>query len=215
MLYKEFYSELGKLLYAIADVDKVITMEEKKELQKIVKKELAPFENHVDEFGTDAAYYSEIEFDYNDEQIIDVESALNSFIDFVEDHHTAFDEKMKQVCLHIVNEIAAAYHGSNRKEKALIKTLRDKLKKIEVKKYNFHKNETGIDPLLSAEPAFDYIEDEMITSDEMIPDETIDPFSDIIDEHLHGFEEDIIRRNKSVEKSMGYQKKVVKKQYNQ
>lgn len=127
MLYKEFYSELGKLLYAIADIDGLITLKEKKVLLEIVKKELVPSEYHKDEFGTDAAYYSEIEFDFMDERILDSEAAFESFIDFIEEHHSAFDEKMKKACLHVVNKLAAAYHGINKKEQTLIKKLKNKL----------------------------------------------------------------------------------------
>ena len=74
MLYKNFYSELGKLLYAVADIDGVITQAEKKALHEIVKKELVPAEKHTDEFGTDAAYYAEIEFEYLDEEQMDAEA---------------------------------------------------------------------------------------------------------------------------------------------
>ena len=133
MLYKEFYSELGKLLYAVADLDGVITLTEKKALQDIVKKELAPVEKHKDEFGTNAAYYSEMEFDILDEEIGDVEAAFESFIDFIEEHHTAFDKKMKKVCIHVVKELAAAYHGINKKERGFLEKLIKKLNKIEVK----------------------------------------------------------------------------------
>jgi hypothetical protein len=84
--YKRFYSELGKLLYAVADVDKVITPEEKKELQEMVRNELVPAEKHTDEFGTSAAHYAEIEFDFLEEQIIDSQTALQSFLDYVDDH---------------------------------------------------------------------------------------------------------------------------------
>jgi len=132
MLYKDFYSELGKLLYAVADIDGVITQAEKRALHDIVKRELVPAEKHKDEFGTDAAYYAEIEFEYLDEEIGDAEAAFNSFIDFVEEHHTAFDEKMKKICLHVAKEISNAYHKTNKKEKAIIKKLKEKIEKINV-----------------------------------------------------------------------------------
>lgn len=96
--------------------------------------ELIPKEKHVDQYQTDVAFYTEFEFDIEDEQIAEPKVALNSFIDFVENHHTAFTEKMKKVCLHIAEELAAAYHGTNKKEKVLIQELKDKLQKIEVKK---------------------------------------------------------------------------------
>lgn len=133
MLYKEFYSELGKLLYAVADIDGVITQKEKKQLQDSIIKELVAGEKNKDKFGTDAAYYSEIEFDFLNETIADAETAFNSFIDFVEEHHTAFNIRMKNISLHIAKELAAAYHGTNKKEKALIETLKKKLDKIKIK----------------------------------------------------------------------------------
>jgi hypothetical protein len=138
MLYKEFYSELGKLLYAIADIDQVITQKEKIKLQEMVKKELAPKENHTDEYGTNAALYAEMEFDFLDEEIIDSESAFNSFIDFVEEHQSAFDEKLKNICMHLAIELANAYYGTNKKEKILIETLKRKIKNIEIKKRKNH-----------------------------------------------------------------------------
>lgn len=134
MKYKDFYSELGKLLYAVADIDHVITQKEKKTLYDIVKNELVPSERHTDQFNTDVAFYTEMEFDFLDESIGDTEAAFNSFIDFVEDHHTAFDERMKKVSLHVAKELAQAYHGTNKKEKVLIDKLKEKLNKIEIKK---------------------------------------------------------------------------------
>lgn len=133
MIYEKFYSELGKLLYAVADIDGVITPEEKKVLQDIVKKELVPTEQHVDGFGTDAAYLTEVEFDFLDEEIADAEAAFESFIDFVEEHHTAFDGNLKKVSLHIAKELANAYRGTNKKEKQLIDELKHTLEKMNLK----------------------------------------------------------------------------------
>jgi hypothetical protein len=145
MSYKEFYSELGKLLYAVADIDGVITQKEKNKLHDIVRKELVPAESHKDEFGTDAAYYSEIEFEFLDEEIGDTETAFNSFINFVEEHHTAFDEKMIRVCLRVARELAAAYRGTNKKEKMLVDKLRRKLEHIEVRSWRTKRQSgTGI-----------------------------------------------------------------------
>ncbi len=130
MQYKNFYAELGKLLYAVADIDGMITQKEKGKLQEIVKNELVPLEKHRDTFDTDVAYYTEMEFDFLDEEIGDAETAFNSFIDFIEEHRTAFDERMKKVSLHVAKELAAAYHGTNKKEKDLIEKLRKKLNRI-------------------------------------------------------------------------------------
>jgi uncharacterized tellurite resistance protein B-like protein len=134
MHYKEFYSELGKLLYAVSDIDGTLSKAEKNKLQEIVKKELVPAETHVDDFGTNTAFYSEIEFDFMDEAIGDAVTAFESFIDFVEDHHTAFDAQTKKASLHVMKELADAYYGTNKKEKELIQKATKLLNKIEIKK---------------------------------------------------------------------------------
>lgn len=134
MLYKEFYSELGKLLYAVSDIDGAISEAEKKKLQDVVKNELVPAESHIDDFGTNAGFYSEMEFDFLDEEIGDAEAAFESFIDFVEEHHTAFDERMRKVSLHLMKELAQAYYGTNKKEKELIQKAKKILNEIDVKK---------------------------------------------------------------------------------
>jgi hypothetical protein len=130
MIYKQFYSELGKLLYAVADIDGAISPAEKKALREIVAMELAPAEVHTDEFGTDVAFYSEMEFDYLEDTMSEPEPAFESFIEFVKDHHTAFDDKLKKVCVRVAKELAAAYRGTKKKEKLLIKKLEQTLSNI-------------------------------------------------------------------------------------
>jgi len=130
MNYKDFYSELGKLLYAVADIDGVVSQKEKKELMEMVTKELVPAETHVDERGANTAHFAEIEFDFLEENMSDAEAAFESFIDFIEEHHTALDDKMKKTCLKVAERLAAAYHGTNKKEKLLIQKLKDKLRRI-------------------------------------------------------------------------------------
>jgi hypothetical protein len=131
MIYPRFYSELGKLLYAVASVDGVISEKEKLALHKFVKDELVPAEKHSDKYGTDAAYYSEIEFEILKEtESSDSEAAFNSFINFVETHHTAFDARLKRISLHIAEELAEAYRGTNKKEKVLIEKLKHRIKNM-------------------------------------------------------------------------------------
>ena len=132
MFYRQFYSELGKLLFALAKVDGNISHKEKEALKELVKKELAPAEKNTDKFGTDAAYYTEIEFDILDETMMDPEQAFDSFLFFIENHHSAIDERMRTATLRIAKSLADAYHKTNKKEKALIKQLEAKLNALPV-----------------------------------------------------------------------------------
>ncbi len=130
MELKDYYSYLGKLLYAIADIDHVISVKEKNKFLEIVKDKLFPAEVQQDEYGTNLAFYTEFEFDFLDEEIIDSSSAFQSFIDFIEIHQTAIDEHTKKVTLQIAEELAAAYYYTNFKEKVLLDKLKSTLQKI-------------------------------------------------------------------------------------
>jgi hypothetical protein len=131
MNQRDFYSELGKLLYATSDIDGVITKEEKERILDIVKKELLPAEKKKDRFGTNDAFYTEIEFEFLDEQIADPIAAFESFVNFVEDHKTAFTQSQIKACIRATKEVARAYRGTNKKEEHLIHELTKSLTAIQ------------------------------------------------------------------------------------
>ncbi len=108
----------------MADIDGVITPEEKAEMQERLRKDIVPVEKHKDAFGTNTAFYAEMEFDFLDSEISDAETTFQSFLDFMEEHATAIDDKMKTTCLYLSDRIANAYHGTNKKEKILIEKLK-------------------------------------------------------------------------------------------
>lgn len=130
MRYKNFYSELGKLLYAVAMADGEISKSEAEAIHKAVKDELVPQESHTDEFGTDAAHFTEIEFEIMDQTMADPEEAFNSFISYVEEHHTAFDDRLKTITLDVARKVANSYRGINRDEAAILDKLHTKLVKL-------------------------------------------------------------------------------------
>ena len=132
MLYRQFYSELGKLLFALAKVDGVISKKERESLKELVKKELAPAEKNTDKFGTDAAFYTEIELDIADYEGMDSEQAFEFFLDFFEEHHSAIDERMRNATLHVAKHLANNFHKSSKKEKEMIKRLEARLNALPV-----------------------------------------------------------------------------------
>jgi len=133
MKYNQFYSELGKLLYAIADADGNISEKEKTAVKELVKKELVPLEPTMDEFGTDAGYYAEFEFDIMDESVTDPEDAFESFLNYVEDHKTAIDSSMIDKAKKLATRVAEAHHHTNKKERQLLEKLNKKLSEIQKK----------------------------------------------------------------------------------
>lgn len=134
MDYKEFYSELGKLLYAIIDSDGIVSKKEKERLKTIVKKQLVPLEHHVDAYGTNIAFYAEMEFEILEEEVPDVEHTFNSFMNFIDANQTEFDDTMKKVSLIVAKELSNVYLGTNKMERHLIDQVTKKLNKIKIKK---------------------------------------------------------------------------------
>lgn len=117
-------------MYAVADVDGTISQKEKEKLAEIVRKELVPSEKRVDAYGTDVAFYSEFQFDIEEDTIAEPDVALESFLDFVKEHPSAFTTQMKETCIKIVKELADAYRGTNRLEEILVNKLETRLKAL-------------------------------------------------------------------------------------
>ena len=125
MIYKNFYSEVGKLLYALAKADGSITPKEINAIHQLVLKDLVPLENSTDEFGTDSAFYVEMEFDYLNENFHEPDVAFNSFITYVEDHYSAFDEKLKSAIIQVAETLINSFHETNIQDHNYILKLKD------------------------------------------------------------------------------------------
>lgn len=130
MVFQRFYSEVGKLMYSIAYADGKVNKSEYNKLREIVKQKLVPREENTDQFGTDAAYYAEIEFDILMDQMPPPESCFNSFLNYVKEHHSAFDQLHKTMVMEFLKEIASVYQGSHPKETELLKKLKKQLTAI-------------------------------------------------------------------------------------
>lgn len=133
MHYEDYYAALGKLLYSLASVDGVITNAERDKLKEIVNRELLPADQQKDEYGSDLAHYTEMEFDYLDEEMSDPEVALESFIEFVEKHYNEWDDRMIDACVGLMEELAAAFYGTSRSEREMIERIKRKFDSLELK----------------------------------------------------------------------------------
>jgi hypothetical protein len=114
-----FYAEIGKLLYAVSAIDHQITLKERKRLyelmQHVLKKNYAS-----DQFGTPAGNYIEIEFEFLEESIAEPQDALQSFLDYVEEHYSAIGKDDLEMIRELVWETAAAVRGISFAEQSVI-----------------------------------------------------------------------------------------------
>jgi uncharacterized tellurite resistance protein B-like protein len=127
MDYRELYAEIGKLLYAVADADGIISKEEKDNLHNLIQTRLLHKETHTDEFGTNDAWYAEFEFDVAEDQDLTAEEAFKSFLEYIEANRKFFTEDIRLLCLTLADRIADSYKHTNQQEKKLIQNLREAL----------------------------------------------------------------------------------------
>lgn len=132
MIIRSYYKELGKLLYAVAKADGKINPHEVKELKRIIKSELVPAEKETDKFGTDAAFYTEFEFEAYEELDMDADLAYDSFISFVKEHNNYVTLEMREKAYFLATNVSDAFKGKNKAEKNLITRLR---KDLQLNKY--------------------------------------------------------------------------------
>ena len=122
--YKQFYKELGHLLYAVAYSDGKVRKKEVDALREFVLKELAPFEPSTDSSGMNQAFYAQFEFDdianKNEEAII----VFSSFMNYLQKNTSNINEHLKSAIIQAVEKVAQAYKKTNKLEQEMI----DKLK---------------------------------------------------------------------------------------
>jgi hypothetical protein len=127
MDYREFYAELGKLLYAVADADGIISPQERESMYQLIRTRLMHREVHTDEYGTNDAWYAAFEFEVAEEQGMSPEEAFTSFSEFLDRRRHEINPETKQVCLLLADRLAESYRHTNRREAELIQQLREKL----------------------------------------------------------------------------------------
>ena len=123
--FKQFYKELGKLLYAVAAMDNKIQKEEVDALHKFVSKELALSEVDSDSSGMNIAFYTDFEFDDYANQHVSMKDAYTSFIKFIQENRERIDPLLIDKSINAVENISSSLRKATPEEKKII----DKIKR--------------------------------------------------------------------------------------
>ncbi|MFD2518912.1 hypothetical protein [Salinimicrobium flavum] len=123
-----FYQNLGRLFYAIAAADKMVTREEVETVKRLVREQWLDLEGSLDEFGTDAAYQIEIIFDWLDANKPQATSAFENFNQFHKENKDLFTPYINDKILRTSREIASAFRGKNKSELVMLAKLQSLLK---------------------------------------------------------------------------------------
>lgn len=121
--YQSLYENLGHLFYAIAAADQHVHREEIEKLKILVGKEWLPLENSIDSYGTDAAHYISIAFEYCLIESITSEDAYAVFSAYYEEAESSITKDLKRKIKTTATAIANAFAGKNKKEQKVIAEL--------------------------------------------------------------------------------------------
>jgi uncharacterized tellurite resistance protein B-like protein len=127
MNYKQFYKELGHLLYAVAYSDGKVRKKEVNALREFVLKELAPFEPSKDSSGMNQAFYTQFEFDDIVNKNEEATVVFSSFMDYLQKNISSINEHLKSSMIEAVEKVAQAYKKTNKLEQGMINNLKQEI----------------------------------------------------------------------------------------
>ena len=125
MEIKEFYTQLGRLLYAVAMADGEVQDEEIQSLYKLVINELSDEELFNQEEVN--VFHTEFEFEALLDKEASKQEAFDSFTNYFDNNHSEFSDEIKKITLHAVNQIAKSFDGIIPEEKKMIDELKKRL----------------------------------------------------------------------------------------
>ena len=131
MDYKDFYTALGQLVYAVAMADGSIQNEEVSKVFHFAISQIVDIESESGH-GREAlqAFYTEKEFSRLRKNNIPMKEAQASFLEFLETNKADLNDKMKTTCLNVMEKVAMAYNGIEASEQKLIDEIRKKIDEI-------------------------------------------------------------------------------------
>ncbi len=125
---KQYYKELGKLVYAVAIADGVVQNEERDKLHQFVLKELANNERTYDSSGMNQAFYVDFEFEESEKNQDNLNGTIKKFSHFIEENREPGDKLLVERSLHLLEVIANAY--SREKEKNIINEFKNRIAQL-------------------------------------------------------------------------------------
>jgi len=125
--YKQFYKELGHLLYAVAYSDGKIRKKEGKALREFVLKQLAPFEPSSDSSGMNQAFYTQFEFEDIANKNEDATIVFSNFTNYLQRNKSNINDRLKTSMIQAVEKVAQAYKKTNKLEQEMINKLKGEI----------------------------------------------------------------------------------------
>lgn len=125
---KQYYKELGKMVYAVAIADGVVQQEEREKLHQFVLKALANNEHTYDSSGMNQAFYVDFEFEESEKNKMNLNGSIASFSKFIQENYEPKDKQLIERSVKLLEVVANAY--SKNKEKNIIEAFKNHIKSL-------------------------------------------------------------------------------------
>ncbi len=124
MIHRQFYIELGKLLYSISKSDGIIQEKEKDVIDRIIHKAI---EKHKITFNSNVQdkemLLTKLSFNTSERNELTVSEAYQSFINFMKKNSSHVNENQKEFAKELIQKVATASRGISRQEAGSIEEL--------------------------------------------------------------------------------------------
>ncbi len=122
---KEFYVQLGKLLYSVAMADGQVQDEEIQALYKMVINDLSD-ETLFNQQEVNV-FHTEFEFEDLMDRKVSRQEALESFLKYFDENHNTYTPEMRKVTIYAMEQIAKSFDGIIPEELAIIEDLKQRM----------------------------------------------------------------------------------------
>jgi uncharacterized tellurite resistance protein B-like protein len=131
MDFKDYYTALGKLVYAIALADGEVQSEESGKIFDFVISQLSKAE-YAPENGKTALDVFDIEKEFHRlrEEKVPAQVACQQFINFVEVHKTDLTKNNIASCISLMEQVAESHQGINKAERTMISKIKNHLESL-------------------------------------------------------------------------------------
>jgi hypothetical protein len=75
----------------------------------------------------------DLRFEILEEELVDPADALDSFINYINEHHTALKKNELEICRKVIHQVANSSRGINKKEKLLLNKVDSAIERINEK----------------------------------------------------------------------------------
>lgn len=120
MKFELYYKALGNLLYAVAKADGQVNSKEKLKVKSIVAEQLLQLEDSLDDYGSDAAFATEFQFEECELNDLTSKVAFESFEEYFSTHKKVIKPHLTHFFYNLAKHVAQSSAGINKSESNIL-----------------------------------------------------------------------------------------------